>query len=224
MAGNPTRTWESYFPFLTKDDDATRELFAAARMVRLGRGEMVFSTGAPCSNYLLVTEGSVRVQVLGEGGREAVLYRVRPGQSCVLTTCCLLSGNEYPAEGFTETPVSALVFGKTAFDRGLDHVAGFRRFVFLNLGLRIGEVIARMEEVTFQSVERRLASYLLSRDAEDASVGGTHQAIAVEVGTVREVVSRHLKRLEGAGLVRLGRASVEICDRVGLEQYARGSR
>jgi CRP/FNR family transcriptional regulator len=181
-----------------------------ARPVTMPADHPVFHAGSPCENYVLLLEGSVRVQVIGEGGREAILYRVLPGQSCVLTTCCILSGEDYPAEGFTETPVRALAVTKPTFDRALENAPAFRRFVFANLGGRIADVIARMEEVAFRPVERRLASHLLSRANERGAIHSTHQEIAVELGTAREVVSRHLKRLEAAGLVELGRSAVRV--------------
>jgi CRP/FNR family transcriptional regulator len=196
----------------------------AARRIEMPAGAPVFRAGAPCSSYVLVLSGSVRVQVIGENGREAVLYRVGPGQSCVLTTCCILAGDDYPAEGFTEEPVQALAFPKPAFDRAVETAPAFRRFVFANLGSRIAEVIARMEELAFRPVERRLAAYLLARSEPGSGelLAETHQTIAVELGTAREVVSRHLKRLESAGLVSLSRSSIAVRDRAGLAALARG--
>ena len=145
-----------------------------------------------------------------------MLYRVLPGQSCVLTTCCILSGEAYPAEGFTESTIRALAIARPAFDRALESAPAFRRVVFANLGSRIADVIIRMEEVAFRPVERRLATYLLARAGWSGALEATHQEIAVDVGTVREVVSRHLKRFESMGLVRLGRSSLELTDRPGI--------
>lgn len=200
----------------------TTGILDESRRVELGGNLPVFRAGSPCESYVLLLAGSVRVQVIGEGGREALLYRVLPGQSCVLTTCCILAGDAYPAEGFTEAPVTALAIPKPTFDRALENAPTLRRFVFANLGERIAEVIARMEEVTFQPVERRLAVYLLARADAGGVVRGTHQEIAVELGTVREVVSRHLKRLETAGLVGLGRSGLRVTDREGLRRIAAG--
>jgi CRP/FNR family transcriptional regulator len=215
--------WQPLFPTLAAGDPATREAMDAAGHIELPAGAPVFRAGAPCSSYMLVLSGSVRVQVIGENGREAVLYRVGPGQSCVLTTCCILAGDDYPAEGFTEEPVQALAFPKPAFDRAMETAPAFRRFVLANLGSRIGEVIARMEELAFRPVERRLAAYLLARSEPGlGELAETHQTIAVELGTAREVVSRHLKRLESAGLVSLSRSSIAIRDREGLAALARG--
>lgn len=215
-----TTAWQDLFPALASGDRQTRTVLDGARPVTMPADHPVFHAGSPCENYVLLLEGSVRVQVIGEGGREAVLYRVLPGQSCVLTTCCILSGEDYPAEGFTETPVRGLVVTKPTFDGALESAHAFRRFVFANLGGRIADVIARMEEVAFRPIERRLASYLLTHVDERGAIQATHQEIAVEVGTAREVVSRHLKRLEAAGLVELGRSTVRVSKPVELQRLA----
>lgn len=210
--------WREVFPALADADPETRNLLDAAHAVRMNAEQPVFRGGSPCANYVLLLQGSVRVQVIGEGGREVVLYRVLPGQSCVLTTCCILSGDAYPAEGFTEADVRALAITKPTFDRALETAPAFRRFVFANLGERIADIILRMEEITFRPVERRIAAYLLAGAHGDGTLHATHQEIAVEVGSAREVVSRHLKRMESGGLVGLGRSSVRVTDREGLQR------
>jgi CRP/FNR family transcriptional regulator len=116
--------------------------------------------------------------------------------------------------------VRVLVFSKPQFDQALDTAPAFRRFVFQNLGRRLTEVVARMEEVAFRPVDRRLAGLLLDRADQTGRVIATHQAVSVEVGSAREVVSRLLKRLESAGLVRLGRSTIQVVDRPGLERLA----
>jgi CRP/FNR family transcriptional regulator len=211
---------QDLFPTLASGDRQTQSVLEGARLVTMPADQPVFHAGSPCEHYVLLLEGSVRVQVIGENGREALLYRVLPGQSCVLTTCCILSGDDYPAEGFTESPVRALVVTKPAFDGALESAPAFRRFVFANLGGRIADVIARMEEVAFRPVERRLAAFLLARADRDGTIRVTHQEIAVELGTAREVVSRHLKRLESSGLVELGRSTVQVCKPVELRRLA----
>jgi CRP/FNR family transcriptional regulator len=218
----PISEWRYRFPTLAEGDAASRELLDGAHLINLPGEQAAFRAGSACQSYVLILEGAVRVQLIGEGGREALLYRVLPGQSCVLTTCCILSGEDYPAEGIAEAPVRALAISKPAFDRGVELAPAFRRFVFANLGARVAEVIARMEEVVFRPIERRLATYLLARSAGNQLIRGTHQDIAVEVGTAREVVSRHLKRFEAAGLVQIGRSTVEVKDAEKLRCLAEG--
>jgi len=217
-------SWPQLFPTLAAGDPATRALLAGARTLALPPDQQIFHFGAQCANYVLMLAGSIRVQVIGEGGREAVLYRVRPGQACVLTTCCILGGDDYPAEGFTESAVQVLALTKPVFERALEEAPAFRRFVFANLGSRLTEVITRMEELAFRPIERRLADFLLRRSSADpgAPIAATHQEIAVELGTAREVVSRHLKRLEAAGLVRLGRSTLEVRDAAALARLQVG--
>jgi len=214
--------WQTHFPQLaTQADPALARLRSQARLVELPPGQAVFHAGGTCESYLLMIDGRVRVQVIGEGGREVVLYRVLPGQSCVMTTSCLLAGESYPAEGHTETQAQAFAIPRKAFEEALDTSPAFRRFVFGNLGGRLAEVILRMESVVFQPIDRRLAECILARAGSAPAIAATHQDLAAELGSAREVVSRHLKRLESQGLVRLGRAAVEIADRPRLEGLAR---
>lgn len=208
------------FPAL-QADPALISILASAQVVDLPAHAQVFMPGSLCQNYLLVVQGSVRVQLLTENGREVVLYHVRDGDSCVLTTSCLLGATRYPAGGITETEVTAITLPAADFNRALAQSETFRRFVFGNLGRRLAEIIARMEQVAFAPVDGRLAMALLNLAHDDTRLTLTHQELAVELGSAREVVSRHLKRFEDHGWVRLGRASIEVLDRAALQNLAR---
>lgn len=198
--------WQRSFPGLAAAPDA-RRLAADAHLVTLRAGQTVFRTGSACDDYLLVVDGCVKVLLTTESGREVVLYRVRSGESCILTTSCLIAGQHYPAQGITEDEVTAFALGRERFQRQIDHSSAFRAFVFDNFSRRLAEVIARMEQVAFGAVDARLARVLLARGSP---VTATHEALAAELGTAREVVSRHLKRFEAEGWVRLGRGSIEV--------------
>lgn len=208
------------FPQLRGDSELD-DVLASAQCLSLPAGVRVFEPGSVCQNYLLVGTGRVRVQLLSASGREVVLYHVGEGDSCVLTTSCLLGETNYPAEGITETEVIALALSAADFTRGLDRSAAFRRFVFGNLGRRLSEVIARMEQLAFVPIDARLASALLRLADSAGNITATHQDLAVELGSAREVVSRHLKRFEDQGLVRLHRGSIEVLDRTALAELTR---
>ena len=202
------------------------EILDGARVVTLDAAHPVFAGGSPCESYLLVLDGAVRVQLLAANGREVTLYRVASGDSCVLTTSCLLGGDDYPADAVTETPVRALALPRADFERALDASRSFRRFVFEGLGERLSALMRRMDEVAFGDIDVRLAGVLLGHAA--AGSGGspvrlsvTHQALAAELGSAREVISRHLKRFESHGWVALGRGTIEVLDREGLVRVAR---
>ena len=211
MEESKQQYWESCFPELAgSNDPIIRRLVDQAQLVRLPPGTSVFEPGTRCMSYLLVVEGSVRVQLVTESGREAVLYHVRSGNSCILTTSCLLGGQHYPAEGVTENAVTALVIPGPDFEQAVEGSCAFRRFVFANLGRRLAEVMERIEQIAFGPIDRRLAGVLLDLADGDGTVHTTHQNLAVELGSAREVVSRHLKRFEAQGWVRLGRGTVNI--------------
>src|SRR6056297_80628 len=202
------------------EDRDAEALLGAAALLHLGAGDAVFHAGAECRHFLIITQGSVRVTLNALSGRSVTLYRLQPGDTCVLTTSCLMSSRRYPAEARTETPVSALAMGRSTFERGLEESAPFRRFVLDSFSRRLTGVIERMEAVALTPVEARLAALLLALDPGDGEVSITHQRLAEELGTAREVISRHLKRLEGAALLILGRGVVTLSDQAGLRAIA----
>lgn len=198
-------------------DDAGRKIMAQGKEVVLPANTTVFRQGDACGNFLYVLEGSVKVYTRAENGREIVLYRVHSGQSCTLTTACLFSHNRYPAEGTTETEVKALVIPIKLFDEGLQHSIDFRNMVFDTYSQRLAEVITLVEELSFGRIDVRLAKRLCKAGADNL-ITATHQELATELGSAREVISRQLKEFENRGWVRLARGKVEILDRKPLEQ------
>lgn len=189
-------------------------LTARSQTTALSAGSIVFSPGSPCGLYLLVLEGSIRVQMIADTGREIVLYRVRHGESCVLTTACLLGAEVYPAEGVVEEATLGVAVPAAVFDELIARSDEFRRFVFAGYGRRVADILATMQAAVFHRIDARLARHLARRGS--GPVEATHQDLAVELGTAREVVSRHLKVFEKRGLVRLGRGTIEVVDRTAL--------
>lgn len=179
------------------------------RIAELPAGHAVFVPGAACENYLLVLSGSVRVQIVSESGREIVLYRVGEGESCVLTTSCLLANDNYEAEAVTESPVRALVLPKSAFNQCFNGCENFRQFVFIAYSTRIHDLIVLVREVAFAHLDKRLAGFLVNH-ARDGALALTHQTLAVELGSAREVISRLLKEFERQGWVVLDRGCIHI--------------
>ena len=206
------------FPALAALEPEAARLFAAARPVTIPAGTIVFQDGATCANYVLVIEGSIRVQKVAENGREIVLYRVEGGQSCVLTTNCLIGGEDYSAEGVAECAVKALVLPATSFRALLACSDVFRAFVFSAYATRISGLLLLIEEVAFGRIDMRLASWLAERGGGELKA--THQDIAIELGTAREVVSRQLKEFERRGWVALGRGRLDIRDAAALAALA----
>ena len=212
---------EILIPFSHIQDEAGQKILAQAQQITLPANTTVFRQGDTCQNYFLVLDGSVKVLSRAENGREIVLYRVQSGQSCTLTTACLFANNKYPAEGITETEVKALVIPISAFNEGLQHSADFRREVFDAYSRRLSDIITLVEEISFGRIDVRLAKALMQHIVGDMVIHITHQALATELGSVREVISRQLKEFEHKGWVKLHRGSIEILNTTELEQLAK---
>ncbi|WP_158045600.1 Crp/Fnr family transcriptional regulator [Skermanella pratensis] len=213
--------WLHALPALDTLDDAARGTLARqAALVQMKAGTVLFRPGDACANFLIVLEGSVRVHLLSELGREIVLYRVGSGSTCILTTSCLIGNEDYSAEGVTETAVSAVALPKAAFDTLITRSGVFRDFVFRSFGARLTDLMRLVSEVAFGRIECRLAEALINHAPAGGAVPLTHQALATELGTAREVVSRQLKEFEHRGLVGLGRGRLEVLDPDGLRYLA----
>ncbi len=218
MSDNTSAILEQWFP---RDDVVLQQLGRQVQRVTLPASHVVFRRGDACRNYIVVVRGSVRVQTLSAGGREVVLYRVTDGQTCVITTSCLISEESYPAEGVTDVETEALVIPQAVFNEALGYSESFRRFVFANQGQRLGDLIQRVEDVAFGRVDARLARHLVDRcGRRPGTVSATHQQLASELGTAREVVSRQLKVFEKDGLIAVRRGLVEILDPDALARVA----
>lgn len=167
----------------------------------------------------MVLSGEVRVARGAPNGRSLELYRVGPGELCVASTACLFGHSMLIAHGITVQPTELVVLSPIAFDRWTA-VEAFRRFAFGIFANRLGDLMALAEAVAFQRLDQRLARTLLGRGGV---VQGTRQALADELGTVREIVTRLLKRFENAGWLVIGRERVEILDAAALRTLAAGS-
>lgn len=165
--------------------------------------------------------GCVRVRLLADSGHEVELYRVERGQTCILTTSCLLAGAAYSAEGIVEQEVAALSIPRPAFEALTAESPVFRRFVFQAFGQRLADLMLLVNEIAFRRVDRRIAQWLDRSAGPGGALPVTHQRIADELGTAREVVSRQLKEFERRGWLRLGRGSIEIGDRAALAAFGR---
>ena len=198
------------------DPASIERLFAASKIVELEPQRYVFHLGDACEAFFILLEGSVRVQLTSAGGREVTLYRVGSGGSCLLTTSCLFSHDQYPAEALTESPVRAIAIPRPVFEALLESSPAFREYVFDGFARRLADVIARIEAVALTPIDGRLASTLLDMH-ERGQTAVTHQALAVELGTAREVVSRHLKQMESRGWVALSRGQIAVLDPSALE-------
>ncbi|HEY5718508.1 MAG TPA: Crp/Fnr family transcriptional regulator [Motiliproteus sp.] len=211
------------FPALAAlKDEAALAIMAQAQPVAVPAGQVIFRPGDPCQNYLMVVEGKVKVTGRSPSGREIVLYRIEGCGTCVLTTSCLLSRERYPAEGVSETPVLAFALPQPLFQQALAISVELRDFIFNAYGKRLSAMISLVQEVAFERIDLRLARFLVNQTSKRIELQATHQELATELGSAREVISRQLKEFEHRGWIQLGRGSIRVDDIDSLRRFADG--
>lgn len=192
-------------------------LLASAMLMPLAAGSVLFDEDQPCQGFPLVLSGSVRVIKAAASGRELQLYRVSPGESCILTSSCLLGHTRYQARGVVEHDLELVILPATAFHTLLAKHDAFRSYVFHLFSDRLTDLMELVSAVAFQKLDQRLASLLVNKPR---TLHTTHQALADELGSAREIVSRLLKGFAEQGWVRLGREQIDITDVDALKRFA----
>lgn len=218
-ANQKSMLWSKAYPELSSSTEpAIRNIINNTVQVEAAAGSLIISPGTLCEQYLFIVTGKARVHVLTESGREVVLYYVGSGDSCVLTTSCLLSHEPFPAGVVAETDLVAFTVSNTLFEQAIDTSPRFRRFIFQKFGERLVDVVSRMEQICAPSIERYLAQTLLELAGDETMIVTTHQELALRLGTAREVVSRHLKHFEVNGWVHLARGCICVTEPENLKR------
>ena len=198
------------FPaFRSSSDTMLNELLTAGRRQLIPAGKQIYHEGDACSAIAFVLAGEIRVYKIGQTGREITLYEIGRGETCILNASCILAGQKYPAHAVTVAETDLLLVQSAEFRRLVSDHETMREFVFTFLSRRLSGVMELVEEVAFGRMDERLEEYLMERSA-DNRLETTHQRIANDLGTSREVVSRLLKDLERKGKVRLSRNEVTL--------------
>lgn len=190
--------------------------------LRAEAGVVAFEEGSICSAYPMLTRGRIRVVKPAPNGREIGLYRVDPGEVCVLSLNCLMAGTDFTARGIAARDCEGVTVPQATFVRLLEEAPGFRMWVFHSLSERILGLMALVEEVAFSRLDQRLARILVdrTRESQKSTLKRTHQEFADELGSVREIVSRILGSFSDAGYVRLERGQVQVLDADALQKLA----
>jgi len=184
------------------------------------RGTVLFRPEDACKGFVVVRSGTIKVSLTAENGREIVLYRVRPGEVCLQTFGCLVKGNAYSAEGVAESDIEIEIIPIGEFQRLIADDLPFRQKLFSAVAERFADLERLVEDVALSSIEERLARALLRLAGEGARVDATQEALATEIGSAREVVSRQLGLFARAGLVVSARGHIDLIDRAGIEALA----
>jgi len=216
---NPLAALLSAFPALQGlTADLQDRLACKLHWLNVPRGSALFAAGDRCHAFPLLIAGEIQVMRRTPDGHEIELYRIRSGESCIISTSCLLGEAHYPARGQALTDVVMAALPDELFDTLISSHHPFRRYVFGLFAERLALMMQRVEEVAFRSLTRRIAALLLA--SPDACLETTHERLAAQIGASREAVSRALKKLEDTGCVGLARGRIAVADRAKLSAAA----
>jgi CRP/FNR family transcriptional regulator len=208
-------------PFLDSTDPGlTREFQHKASLTRIKAGQDVFVEGDRVGGIALLISGIVRVYKIGETGREITLYRFGLGESCILTANAILSQRSFPAIATVEEDAEAVMIPADSLREWVRRHDLWRDFIFNLLSQRLLSVMTIVEEVAFHRMDTRISAYLLEYGRRANPVRVTHQEIAAELGSSREVISRILGEFARHEIIILGRGTIEILDFERLNQRA----
>jgi CRP/FNR family transcriptional regulator, anaerobic regulatory protein len=193
------------------------ELQATASVMHIPAGTVVFDENQSCQGFPLLLSGSIHVIKAAPSGRELQLYSVEPGESCILTSSCLLGYAKYKARGVAKPDTDLVVLPPSTFRKLITVHEPFRNYIFSLFSERLTDLMQLVSAVAFQKLDHRLANLLVSKPSP---IHATHQELADELGSAREIVSRLLKGFAEQGWVKLGREQIIISDASALKNFA----
>ncbi len=216
-----TTNWiERFVGLESLEPDWRNAILEESRVLSIPSGVEIFAPEKPAENMIFLIDGTVRVQQISDGGREIVLYRIEAGQSCIMTASCLLGQEDYSAQGISETELEAVIIPKGVFDELIANSECFRNFVFSTFSLRLTELMMIINEVAFRRLDIRLANKLLELSKNENEVKTTHQKLATELGTAREVISRQLQEFQRRNWIEQSRGTLVVANKEALTELA----
>jgi len=220
----PTTALQTLFPTASSIEISALEksFLNHARIIEAPADSLLFSPGDSCENYLFLLEGQVKVFSTANNGREILLYRIRPGETCILSTNCFLGSQYYPASAKTETHCQALSIPASALREAMSKSSLVQLLLMDDLSRRIGCLIELVSELAMERLDVRLARHLLQLCTNNRVVNTTHEELATEVGTAREVISRQLRKFENEGWIETTRGKILIHQHTPLKNLSEG--
>lgn len=187
---------------------------------RVSKGTVLFRPEQECAGFVIVLSGTIKVSLTAENGREIVLYRVQPGEICLQTFGCLVQGSTYSAEGIAETDLEIEIVPTATFQDRVASDEAFRKAIFDAVAARFFDLERLVEDVALSTISERLARALVRLADDNGTVAATHDALAVEIGSARAVVSRQLAEFQRLGLIEAARGQIHVRDLPGIRQKA----
>lgn len=200
---------EIFTAFRAAPESLVGDILAVSRVQEVRKGTHLYSEGDACTAIALLLSGEIRVYKVGETGREITLYEFGRGETCILNASCIMSQIPYPAEAGVTAQGQMLLLPAHDFRRLIGAYEEMREFFCTQLSQRLTTMMALIEEVAFRKMDDRLLDYITEK-SENGKLHVTHQRIAADLGTSREVVSRLLKDFERKGRVSLSRNLISL--------------
>lgn len=175
---------------------------------RFDQDHIILNENESCSHVLFLIKGEIEVYKISENGKFFRLYTIKEGESCVLNLSCVLSNNTYLAYAKTLTDIECILLPSQVFLKLFEAEDSLRRYVFNLISTRLIEITAKVEGIVLESFETRLRNFLLDLNTENIYI--THEEIANQLGSAREVVSRQLKKWEVMNKIKLYRGKIRI--------------
>ena len=203
------------FPFWDKMSDADKDLFLrSSQSVKFKKGTNVHN-GNECTGVILIRSGSLRLYILSEDGKEITLYRLFPGDMCMLSASCVLETVTFDVFVDSEENSDCVVLGGCAYEDVSRRMTDAKIFALETALSRFSDVMWVMQQILFMSMDKRLAIFLLDETSKNGTntVKLTHEQIAKYMGSAREVVSRMLKYFVSEGIVETSRGGIRILDK-----------
>jgi CRP/FNR family transcriptional regulator len=199
--------------FSNADEKLVTDFQKQAVVQSFTKGTFLSMEGDACQYFPIVKSGLIRVYKLGPKGQEMTLYRIEPGQSCILTISCLLSNHNFPALAVVEEDCEVVLIQEKILREWLSKYNQWNQYIFDYLSQVLMNVLKILENISFKRTDTRIIEYLLSAVINlGYEIKTTHQKLALDIGTAREVVSRSLKNLEKQNMIELQRGKIIVKD------------
>jgi CRP/FNR family transcriptional regulator len=194
------------------------EILNQSRKIEMPAGISLLNASDICTDLVLLLEGSIRIYQLAEDGREMTLYRINPGDICMMSLTSLIHSQPFKANAESETRFTALAISSAGFQEAMAASPAFRQRILSSLVNSVSEMMSTFYDTAFETLHMRLACLLgrLFERAGSDTLEITHQELALELGTSREVISRLLKKLERKKCLILSRGQIRLGENNGL--------
>lgn len=200
---------KSNLPFYNKLTMEQQELFISKAFESTMKDNNVFHTSyKECTGLIIVIDGILRVFLNSEEGKEITLYKLLAGDCCVFTSSCIFNNINFQVNLETIEDSRVIILPSKFVDYLSKNNIEFQQYILQLTQSKMSEVMYLMEQILFTSFDKRLKDYLLSFNSEHIEI--THNKIAKDLGTAREVVSRILKHFENQGMIKVSRGSIDL--------------